>query len=70
MVYKFFDEKTRSGIIVNGQLATSLHKPVIKNKLKVEKSMQNLKITFGHQIYLKWNYCIQRIKMLNTYYVL
>ena len=30
MVYKFFDEKTRTGISVNEQLAEELHETVIK----------------------------------------
>ena len=30
MVYKFFDEKTGSGVSVNEQLAEELHKPVAK----------------------------------------
>ena len=28
MVYKFFDDETRSGVSVNGQLVEALHKPV------------------------------------------
>ena len=36
MVYKFFDNKTGSGMSVNEQLAEELHKPVIK-KLKRRK---------------------------------
>ena len=31
MVYKCFDKKTRSGVIVNERLAQELHKLVIKN---------------------------------------
>ena len=30
MFYKFFDQKTGSGVIVNEQLAEEVHKPVIE----------------------------------------
>ena len=68
MVYKFFDKKTGSEISVNEELAEELHKPVIKN-FKKEKYMRDLKTIFGQQIQLKWNNCLQRIKMLNNYCV-
>ena len=38
MVYKFFDNKTASGVSVNEQLAEELHKLVIK-KFKRKRSM-------------------------------
>ena len=66
MAYKFFDKKTRSGVNVNEELAEEIHKPVIKNS---RESMQDLKITFGQQIELRWNHCLLRIEMLNIYYV-
>ena len=31
--------------------------------------MRDLKTIFGQQVKLKWNYCLQRIKMLNIYYL-
>ena len=34
MVYKFFDEKTRSRVSVNEQLVEELHKPIIKRNQK------------------------------------
>ena len=57
MVYKFFDEKTGSGVratskaglSVNEQLAEELHKPVTK-KFKRRKVVRDLKIIFGQQI--------------------
>ena len=62
MVYKSFDKKTGTEIIVNEQLAEELCKPVIKFFLK-KVSMRDLKTTFGQQISLKWNHCLQRIKI-------
>ena len=43
MVYRFFDKKTGSGIIVNEQLAEELNKPVIKNftRIKVYASFKD-----------------------------
>ena len=46
---------------------SNLFKPVLINS-KEEKFVQDLKTISGHQIYLKWNYCLQKIKMLNIYY--
>ena len=69
MVYKFFDKKTASGVSVNEQLAEELHKLVIK-KFKRKRSMWDLKTIFGQQIYLKWNHCLQRLKMLIIYCVI
>ena len=51
MVYKFFDNKTGSGISVNEQLAEELHKPVIKKNNKI-------KTVFEKQILLKWDRCL------------
>ena len=42
MVYKFFDNKTGSGISVNDQLIEELHKPVIK-KIKSRKVFARFK---------------------------
>ena len=36
---------------------------------KKEKSMQDLKVIFAQNVWLKWNHCLQRTKMLNIYYV-
>ena len=43
IVYKFFDKKIRSEMIVNEQLAVELHKPVIKtiNRRKVYVRFKN-----------------------------
>ena len=49
MVYKFFDKKAASGVIVNEQRAEELHRPVIKNS-KEERSMRDLKTMFGKKI--------------------
>ena len=49
MTYIFFDNKIRSGVSLNEQLAEELHKSVIKNPKK-EKSMRLLKRIFGQQI--------------------
>ena len=68
LVFKLFDQKTGSGLSVNEQLAEELHKPVIKI-FKRRKVYARLKKIFGQQIQLKWNHCLLRIKMLETYYV-
>ena len=34
-----------------------------------EQLAEDLKTIFGQQIYLKWDYFLQRIKVLNIYYV-
>ena len=52
MVYKFFDKKSQESganneIKQNIQLGDELHKPIIKNKIKKEQYIQDLKIIFG-----------------------
>ena len=68
MVYKFFDKKTESGLSGNEEIAQELNKPVIKT-FKKGKSMQSLKIVFGQQIPLKFNYYLLNFQVLNIYYV-
>ena len=68
MVYKFFDKKTGLGINVKKQLAEELHKPVTK-KFKRIKVYARFQDNIWEQIQLKWNHCLQRIKMLKDYYV-
>ena len=43
MVYRFFDQKTASGVSVNEELAQQLHKPVIK-KFKTRKVYVKFKV--------------------------
>ena len=43
MVYRFFDQKTASGVSVNEELAQELHKPVIK-KFKTRKVYVKFKV--------------------------
>ena len=50
LFYISFDQKTGSGVSVNGQLTEELHKPVIKKNSKGEKSLRDLKTIFGQQI--------------------
>ena len=48
MLYKCFDQKTRSGAFINEQLAEELHKPV--NKISKEANFtRDLKKKFGQQ---------------------
>ena len=65
MIYKSFDKKTGSGISVNEQLAEELHKPVIK-KFKRRKVCARFK---DNILAADLAVCLQRIKMLNIYYV-
>ena len=65
MVYKFFDEKTGSGMSV---LAKELRKPVAK-KFKRRRVYARFKDKIGQQFQLKWNYCLQIIKIVSIFYV-
>ena len=68
MVYKFSDKKIGLGKTIDEQLAEELHKSVV-GKFKRKKSMGDLKKIFGQKIQLKWDHCLLRIEMLNTYYM-
>ena len=51
---------------VNEQLVKEIHEPVLK-KFKTRKVYARYKD--NAEIYLKWNHCLQRIKILHIYYV-
>ena len=69
MLYYFFKDKKRGSVVsVDEQLAEELRKPVAK-RFKRRKVYARFKEIFGQQIQLKWNYCLQRMKMLYIYYV-
>ena len=53
---------------IDEQLVEELHKRVI-SKFKERKVYATCQDTFRQQIYLRWNHCPLRIKMLNIYYV-
>ena len=61
----FLIKKTGSGVSVNEKLAERSYKPVIK-KFKRGK---DIKIIFGLQIQLKWDFFLLRIQMLDIYFV-
>ena len=62
--YKFFGKKVGWDVNVNKVLAQVIRKPMTKN-LKDEKNIQGLHITFGQQIYLKWDQYLLLIMVLN-----
>ena len=76
MINNCFDKKTvlraiatrKAELSVNENPADETHKTVIKKNQK-KKSLLDLEIIFGHQIKLKWNHCLLRLKMLDIFYV-
>ena len=65
----FFDKKTGLGAIATSKAGVSVNEQLTEELRKAENSMRDLKTIFGRQIQLKWNHCLQRLKMLIIYYV-
>ena len=69
MTYKIFNQKKRSSVDANQDLAEELHKSVIK-QFTVTKIYAGFKVNIWQQMQLKKDNYLLRIDVLNIYYTL